>query len=150
MKQSPTGTATRRQFFSKIKLALSLDCVKVGTVNKVFTMKRYHYQIGFPKGVTFAPVFGIKYSLHAREQALEDRYGQLVKLPVHFLPRVAKIIEIEMEDEEVTKILYRQKYDENLDIVVALIPQAKMVKTVWVNERSDAHRTLDRSQYDRP
>ena len=113
-------------------------------------MPLYHKDIGFPASIEFAPLFGLKPSHHALGEANKDRYG-IIKLPVHFLPRIAVIIEIELtETGDLIKILARQEHDSNHDVVFAINPVTKVIKTAWLQEKNDNHRTLDKSKYDKP
>lgn len=121
-----------------------------GAICYSVVMPLYHYQVGFPKNIALAPLFNLRPSVHAREEAVRDPRGVIVP-PVHFLPRVAKVIEIETDlSDEVIKILARQKYDVQNDVVYSIATKDKIIKTVWLTHRNDNHRTLDRSRYDRP
>jgi hypothetical protein len=116
-------------------------------------MPLYHYQLGIPQQVRaqIKPLFGLRYSPHAREEAYCDRYGHVRELPRHFLPRVARVIEAETDASgALVKVLARQPYDKNDDVVFAVNVPDKVVKTVWRNSRKDTHRTLDASKYDKP
>jgi hypothetical protein len=116
-------------------------------------MPLYHFQLGIPASTRaqIKPLFGLRYSPHAREEAHNDRYGHVTELPRHFLPRVARVIEAETDDKgNLTKVLARQQYDANDDVVYAVDVASKVVKTVWRNSRNDTHRTLDRAKYDLP
>lgn len=113
-------------------------------------MPLYHYQLGIPSRVIdqIRPLFGLTYSAHAREEAHRDPYGAVNALPKHFLPRVARIVEVETDESgTLTKILARQYLDARDDLVFAVLVATKTVKTVWRNSRADTHRTLDRSKY---
>lgn len=115
-------------------------------------MKLFHFQAyGFPKAITFAPLFGFKYSEHAYRESQQDGNCRIEKLPQNFIPRTDRVIEIETDDAgNLIKILFRKHYNVEFDLVIALMVETKMVKTVWVNSKRDTHRTLDRSRYDRP
>jgi hypothetical protein len=116
-------------------------------------MPLYHAEVGIPASARgqIKPIFGLHYSPHAREEAVHDRYGHVKELPRHFLPRVAKVIEVETDDQgKLVKVLARQQYDARDDIVYAVNVATKVVKTVWRNSRNDTHRTLDRAKYALP
>ncbi|GBG14824.1 pyridoxamine 5'-phosphate oxidase [Novimethylophilus kurashikiensis] len=89
----------------------------------------------------------MKVSYHASRAAQTDRYG-LIDIPEYFDARKAKLIEVEVDHAagKVTKRVYRQKYDEHHDLVL-VITDKWVLKTVWLNCRGDAHRTLDASKY---
>lgn len=94
-----------------------------------------------PKGTIF-----LNYSRHAKRAAISDRYGH-IPLPDAINLSDYKVIEVEVIEDEVTKVLYRGQLDEERDLCIVLIPSSSFVKTVWVNLRSDTHRTLDTSKY---
>jgi hypothetical protein len=111
-------------------------------------MKLYHFEIGFPRNLSFAPLFGFTYSAHAREEAHRDG---ITALPQNFIPRRDKVVEVETDDSgNLNKIVFRRPTESNYDLVVVLLIQTKAVKTVWKNDRRDRHFTLDRTRYDRP
>ena len=49
----------------------------------------------------------------------------------------------------VAKVVVRAELDDVNDVVLVLIPGPRewRVKTVWLNNRTDSHKTLDRSRY---
>lgn len=119
-------------------------------------MKMFHRELGFPLTFKYPDtVIDLEWSRHAREEASEDRYGAidiLKKLDTtQFEP-----IEIEMRDslKHTVKILLRSKYEvEGNNIVIAVMPESEktwFVKTVWYNQVSDEHETLDESVYNVP
>lgn len=110
----------------------------------------FHKDIGFPSWFS-APsgIVELCWTRHADVARFNDRYGEIRKyrtLPLDSLV----VIEIETDDNVVKKILYRGRYNDNLDICFAIIPDLWLVKTVWLNERNDIHNTLDRSRYNAP
>lgn len=121
--------------------------------------KLYHNEIGFP--TNFTPPQGkrqLKYSQHAKREAENDRYGK-IDLPSTMNFSDYSLIEIGMTTNEgrskVDKMLYRGKLDDLRDLCVVVIPSGNshepwFVKTVWVNEASDSHRTLNHKKYETP
>jgi hypothetical protein len=113
-------------------------------------MSLYHEAFGFPSGHE-RPIFTgmLTYSQHALQEADSDRYGRIA-LPTKFDARAtnAKLIEVEFDDRKrrVVKQVWRQSLDAQRDLVL-VITYDGYVKTVWVNLKSDAHRTLDGSKY---
>lgn len=121
----------------------------------------YHRDIGFPEVVTdqLRALGDVKlsYTRHAMQACLNDRFGAIYS-PLHscrILPE--NVIEAEVVDGIVVKVVCRYYYDEKRDLCLALAvaPRAcrdgwAIVKTVWSNLRSDTHSTLDRSKYNRP
>lgn len=108
----------------------------------------YHKDVFMPPSVSQPIHEGpLRYGHHARQEAMNDRYGQ-VPLPTTFCPANATLIESEYDRErkEVVKQVWRIPVDDKRDAVLA-IGAGGFVKTVWINLRSDAHRTLDKSRY---
>jgi hypothetical protein len=112
----------------------------------------YHKQIGFPKSLNLLDLYNlnVQYSNHAKTASLDDRYGKIsIKETVCFLK--SEIVEVEtFDNKKVAKVVVRIPYDNNCDLVMAIQMENQMVKTVWLNQKCDAHRTLDRSKYDCP
>lgn len=114
----------------------------------------YHFEVGFPKGVEknlkkIGTVNNIEYLFHAKKAAMNDRYG-IIELPDTLNVAKSKIIEVEVLNNRVTKMVFRTAYDNKFDIVVVMNLPDLSVRTIWLNKRSDKHRTLDRSKYDKP
>jgi hypothetical protein len=85
------------------------------------------------------------YSRHAQQAALNDRYGH-INLPTVLNPMHAELIEVEMSGGAPVKAVFRLPLDDRRDICLVVLPSG-LVKTVWVNLASDAHKTLDASKY---
>lgn len=90
----------------------------------------------------------LTYGHHARRAAVDDRYGY-IQLPEMFTAQGAQLIEVEVADDgkTVIKQVWRKPLDRVRDIVLVITSEG-FVKTVWINLRSDKHRTLDRSKYE--
>ena len=114
------------------------------------TSNLYHTEIGFPSNVELPKgIFNLTYSNHAKRASSNDRYGQMT-LPTTLDTEEAKLIEIEVENNEVIKSVHRTKYDDILDLIIVLIPQKSFVKTVWFIRSDDTHSTLQHWRYRRP
>lgn len=109
----------------------------------------YHKDLGFPKNVSLPQgTFGLTYGHHARQAAASDRYGDVSQdLPATIDTTLATVVELEILDGRIAKIVYRDHFNDELDLVFAIIPGQWFVKTVWVNVKSDPHHTLDRGRY---
>lgn len=110
----------------------------------------YHKEIGLPKDL-ITPYLGnyrLNYTRHAQLECVKDRY-KLIKPPFELTLNLADIIEIESDNKTVQKIVARVSYDDNYDLIIAFIPLGIIgtVKTVWLNDKKDTHKTLDRSKY---
>lgn len=114
----------------------------------------YHKDVGFPAGVSFPKgIYPVRYTNHAMQEARGDRYGDVSGLLPYYLDMgKAEVIEAEMSGRLVVKLLVRVQLPGNLDACLALDINARVwaAKTVYVNERTDRHRTLNRSRYARP
>jgi hypothetical protein len=113
--------------------------------------KLYHKDVFMPKSLyQFCPTgeFPVEYSEHALEAAQNDRYGCIL-LTCNLKLEKSHIIEVEVTDKRVSKVLYRLPYTSKFDLMVALVPNTHIVKTVWLNCKSDCHKTLDILRYDR-
>jgi hypothetical protein len=112
-------------------------------------MDLYHADIRLPAGFRLPNrLVPLTYSNHALREAENDRYGDIPVLPVLNLGD-CQTVEVGMEDGRVAKVVVRAELDDDNDIVLVLIPRTPkwFVKTVWLNERNDSHKTLDRSRY---
>lgn len=110
--------------------------------------RTYHRELGFP-GVVRVPCGTYKphYSEHARRAADADRHGY-INLPDRLTFDTEDVVEIEVDTHRrVVKVVARVPYDQTNDLVVVLVPQDSNVKTVWLNNRSDKHKTLRRQKY---
>lgn len=119
----------------------------------------YHIKLGLPKTLKLPTTRKpIKFTNHAREAARNDRYGNFSNyLPLHnsFDPNCAELVEVESPDGiTATKMIYRVPLAPNSknDLVLALVPYNDyyVAKTVWLNETSDRHNTLNLERYAKP
>lgn len=123
--------------------------------------RKYHASIGFPVLVADAihslGDLQLSYTKHAMRACVEDRYGPLTHPPFLVRPSLNEIFEVETRNGVLVKLVVRQRYNELLDIILAIdidpLCVARgfgLVKTVWANHVNDNHKTLDASQYDKP
>lgn len=109
--------------------------------------KLYHYLTGFPGTVTLPAQLAVEYTQHAKRAAADDRYGAIPLRNVLDM-RAAKVIEIERIGERTVKVVVRMPLDNQRDICYAIaLGGIPTVKTVWINLKSDVHRTIDLSRY---
>lgn len=109
----------------------------------------YHTDLGFPDSLELREGYYIepKYSAHALKAAKEDRYG-IINLPKTIEFSKKAIIEVETKDNvEADKIVVRIPYSGEDDLCLVILLDSKVVKTVWLNKRSDKHNTLDKNKY---
>ena len=116
-------------------------------------MTLYHSTLHFPKRIKSKLPFGrlaLGYSLHALNEAKNDRFGD-IKLPC--MVDMSKVTVIEAEElnknKPVTKVVIRLPLSQGKDLVLVGIPQGKRmyIKTCWINLTSDKHYTLNKSLY---
>ena len=112
-------------------------------------MPLYHKDVYMPTGLKLPTgTMLLEYGGHARREAFEDRYGK-IDLPTAIDFSQFEVIEVETQGKNVTKVLYRGTLDSRRDLCIVIIPKRRFVKTVWVNLKSDKHRTLDTTKYDK-
>jgi hypothetical protein len=110
----------------------------------------YHSELGIPENVETQ--FGsmlLDYSKHALDASKNDQYGH-IELPKSLDTSKAQVIEVETRGKKTTKVLYRIPYDEEYDLILAVDPQRRFVRTVWLNHVNDNHNTLDPTRYTIP
>ena len=115
-------------------------------------MALYHFKLGFPKG--FNPKVGTKYlnyTHHALGASRSDRYGA-IELPKTINTSEAVCIEADICGAVVDKLVYRLSYNSTLDLCIVVVPNCTAFKvlTVWLNLKTDHHRTLNASRYVNP
>lgn len=137
-----------------------MEIVKLG-VKEFVSNKLYHKEIGFPSDIHIPTGhMDVSYSRHALDEANSDKYGG-IDLPDTINFQLSNVIEIEVDSvktdfaihNRIIKMVVRVPYDEEKDLVLALIPSGAdnaIVKTVWFNTKGDVHRTLNRSRYTNP
>ena len=111
----------------------------------------YHKLIGFPVTLLLDTVYHrlVSYTQHAINEAKKDRYGDIVLLKVIKFKR-EDIIEVETSDNiNADKVLIRIPYNEKYDICLAILLKVSLVKTLWLNDKKDSHKTLDKNKYDK-
>lgn len=105
----------------------------------------YHYKIFMPNIKIPNTQITLIYSNHAINASKNDRYGQIL-LPKTINPNAGKLIELEIKNNVIQKIVLRFKYSKDLDLII-VIGFNKIVKTVWLNKCEDNHSTLNYNNY---
>lgn len=88
----------------------------------------------------------LDYTSHAICASETDKYEK-ISLPSKVNVSKGEIIEIEIVDNKLVKLVVGIPYDFKYNLFLVIIPNCARVKTVWLNEISDKHITLDRSKY---
>jgi hypothetical protein len=111
-------------------------------------MELYHADIRLPHGFRLPNrVVSLKWTNHATSARKDDRYG-FIPAPTALNLGECRVIEVGVQGRRVAKVVVRVELDDDNDLVFVLIPgNVWTVKTVWINERNDSHKTLDRSRY---
>lgn len=113
-------------------------------------MELYHCEIRLPDGFV-APTQRVElvWTRHADMARMDDRYCEIPRFRTATLRRL-KVVEVGVESNKISKILFRGRLDDDYDVCMVLIPNGVkpwIVKAVWVNRNSDSHSTLDRTKY---
>ena len=106
----------------------------------------YHKDIILPPLKLMDAYLELNYTLHAIKSAENDRYEE-INLPSAINFAMVEVIEIEILDDDVEKMIVRQKYSKEYDLILVIMPRYMKVKTVWLNEVEDTHKTLNQSKY---
>lgn len=113
----------------------------------------YHQAMLYHKDVYIPPKYQdyqfaalLKYSRHAMREASADKRGA-IRLPKVIDSRNATLIELEVDNDKVVKVVYRVDYNDKHDLCLVVVPDDRFVKTVWLNDRGDNHGTLRRERY---
>lgn len=113
----------------------------------------YHKDCGIPRWIYGLIPSGVKnlvYSRHATQAMRTDKYGS-IKAPTWLKFAAYQIVEITVIGKKIDKMVLRSSYSVDYDIVLVVQPTANksewFVKTIWLNEKSDNHATLDKSRF---
>ena len=77
---------------------------------------------------------------HALKATQSDRYGHFY-VPKKIKLDQSNLVELEMEDERIVKLVVRVKYNLQYDLTLVIRPGGVCV-TCWLNMRGDNHNTL--------
>ncbi len=85
---------------------------------------------------------------HAMDAAKADRYGA-ISIPSQVTFSGSDVVEAELREGRVVKLVVRVPYDGTRDLVLAIgfDKGASFIKTVWFNLANDVHSTLQRERY---
>ena len=106
----------------------------------------YHKLVFLPKINKIDADYPCVYTQHARESALTDKYG-LIILPKTYNIAKSDIIELEIKNNDINKLVIRIGYNDKYDLILVISFYTGMIKTVWLNKKDDNHYTLDKNKY---
>lgn len=111
----------------------------------------YHKDVFMPKTILngIRDRIQLRHTRHAQRAARSDRYTKHIVLPDTIKVSDYEVIEAEKTGNKTTKLVLRGPYEheEGLDIVLVVIPDSGVLKTVWMNDSTDQHSTLRREVY---
>lgn len=109
----------------------------------------YHKDIYMPLQIATAPEMRmvLRPTNHALYAAQNDRYG-VIKIPASITFKGSDIVEAEVIDGQVSKVVVRLPYNERLSAIYVCLLTG-VLKTVWFNLTSDTHKTLNANRYAR-
>lgn len=109
--------------------------------------RRYHRDIGIPDNIPLRPQrAALSWTAHALSALIQDS----TELPPDELSDDAQCVEVTVnQDGTVWRWLFRQALTLYQDILLVVQLNGEVV-TCWTNDKTDTHRTLDKSLYDRP
>ena len=98
----------------------------------------------------------LSYGSHAKKAVSDDihKFGPsgIIPIPKSLKLGHSDIFEVEtgQTQSDIQKVVVRRKGDKGLDQILALMPDGNgsaFIKTVWHNQSSDVHKTLDKTKY---
>ena len=116
--------------------------------------KLYHSKIYIPVElkIPLGKLY-VRYSDHALNEAERERKFRRLKnifLHKNIYVESENVVEIEVNNNVVIKVLYRIPYDDNYDLLLAVNFPNGLVKTVWLNSIHDNHESLNKEKYESP
>lgn len=99
----------------------------------------YHKNIYMPKFKIQEPIVELTPTRHSEQRGLN--------LPTVLDLRKVDVVEMEVRDNQIVKMLVRVKYDNYNHLVMAIALPECVIKTAWKNSSDDQHSTLDVSKY---
>ena len=118
----------------------------------------YHTSIGFPKDFVKMLPKGfnprhivLRYGRHAQIEAENDKNGR-IRPPrvISFEWKDLELFEIEIENGVVVKMAVRIPHDREHDVSIVFNTHNGFVRTIWLNKKSDVHKSLNMSKYRTP
>lgn len=93
------------------------------------------------------PRGALRYSRHARDEGVRDRYGAVHDLPPKLTQEFRVVEAVYVNGRPVKKVIRGPvKGSPEKDLVLVVLLEDLYVKTVWINLKSDSHKTLKRDR----
>lgn len=115
----------------------------------------YHPEVYLPACNPPSGHVKVLWSRHARTASRSDRYGE-IPIAASIDLTDFQLVELARSDGVDTKYVMRGTLDTERDVIYVLRPvfkangeRAFLIVTVWINLKSDSHRTLNRGRYAR-
>jgi len=112
-------------------------------------MKLYHRDIYMPKLTLKDETIRIGYTVHAQDEAINDRYVDYIEMPSEINLSKVDIFEIGIIEGKIAKIVFRMEYNEEYDLCMVLMTHNLKIKTLWLNSVDDKHKTLNHDKYEK-
>ena len=115
----------------------------------------YHKDVYIPEGMRekIPLSFRVEYSSHSLNEAEKDRKGyglKILNLRRNLSFKETDVIEVETDSySNIIKVVFRERYNSEFDIVYAISLMNYKVKTIWLQKTDDIHNTLNRGKYER-
>lgn len=119
-------------------------------------MLKYHKEVYFPikyhsKLINFnneLKEYTFKFSNHTKQRVIEkiNNFEYFNIFISNLKLNSTNIIEYTVNNNEIEKVLYRFKYNENEEIILS-ISQNKTIITIYLNNINDKHFTLNKKIY---
>ena len=106
----------------------------------------YHKLVFLPKINKPDADYPCVYTQHAREASLTDKYGVII-LPKSYNLANSDIIELEINNNDISKLVIRTEYNEEFDLSLVISLTTGKIKTAWLNRKEDNHETLFKDKY---
>jgi hypothetical protein len=106
----------------------------------------FHKDLGIPPTLAQGPPAGMK--LYYRGHPIDRATQKEIRNLPPYVPANYTLIEVESHRGAPVKWVIRTEHfnDPQNDLVIVILPNGS-VKTVWLNDKRDTHRTLNRSYY---
>ncbi len=134
------------EFLDEARVPNMFDSLSRPTVDRS-APQLFHKDIGLPIGLAMPQAgLSLRYGFHAQDrQAEKIPSGALPKT----LPNGFTVIEAESVRGKAMKWVVRFPFTADSDLVL-VITMDGFVKTLWLNKKSDLHKSLNRSAYLKP